>query len=52
MIDILIEIVRYYGMEMNVDKTKVIRISSQPIPNTYYDRSKTTGKSEIFQLFV
>jgi hypothetical protein len=30
MIDKLIETGRYYGMEMNVVKTKVMRISSQP----------------------
>jgi hypothetical protein len=28
----LIEIVRCYGMEMNVEKTKVMRISKQPFP--------------------
>jgi hypothetical protein len=32
MVDRLIEIGRCYGMEMNVDKTKVIRISRQPYP--------------------
>jgi hypothetical protein len=32
MIDRLIEIGRRYGMEMNVEKTKVMRISSQPSP--------------------
>jgi hypothetical protein len=32
MIDKLIEIGRYYGMEMNVEKTKVIRISRKPSP--------------------
>jgi hypothetical protein len=32
MIDKLIEIGRTYGMEMNVEKTKVIRISSQLFP--------------------
>ena len=30
MIDKLIETGRYYGMEMNVEKTKVMRISRQP----------------------
>jgi hypothetical protein len=30
MIDKLIETGRCYGMEMNVDKTKVMRISRQP----------------------
>ena len=32
MIDKLIEIGRCYGMEMNVEKTKVMRISRQPFP--------------------
>jgi hypothetical protein len=32
MIDKLIEIGSCYGMEMNVEKTKVIRISRQPSP--------------------
>ena len=32
MIDKLIEIGRCYGMEMNVGKTKVMRISRQPLP--------------------
>ena len=32
MIDKLIEIGRCYGMEMNVEKTKVTRISRQPFP--------------------
>ena len=32
MIDKLIEIGRCYGMEMNVEKTKVMRISTQPLP--------------------
>ena len=32
MIDKLIEIGRCYGMELNVEKTKVMRISRQPFP--------------------
>jgi len=32
MIDKLIEIGRCYGMEINVEKTKVMRISRQPFP--------------------
>jgi hypothetical protein len=32
MIDKRIEILRCYGMEMNVEKTKVMRISRQPFP--------------------
>ena len=34
MIDKLIETGRYYGMEMNVEETKVMRISRQPSPVT------------------
>ena len=34
MIDELIETGRYYSMEMNVEKTKVMRISRQPSPVT------------------
>ena len=34
MTDKLIETGRYYGMEMNVEKTKVMRISRQPSPVT------------------
>jgi hypothetical protein len=36
MIGTLTEIGRRYGMEMNVEKTKVMRIST--IPNTDFDR--------------
>jgi len=32
MVDKLIEIGRCYGMELNVEKTKVMRISRQPLP--------------------
>ena len=32
MVDKLIEIERCYGMEINVEKTKVMRISRQPFP--------------------
>jgi hypothetical protein len=32
LIDKLIENGRCYGMEMNVEKTKVMRISRQPLP--------------------
>jgi hypothetical protein len=34
MIDKVIEIGRPYGMEMNVEKTKVMKISRQPSPVT------------------
>jgi hypothetical protein len=39
----LIEIGRCYGMEMNLEKTQVMRISRQPTPVT-----KTTGECEMF----
>jgi hypothetical protein len=32
MMERLIEIGRCYGMEMNVDETKVLKISRQPFP--------------------
>ena len=44
MIDKLIETGGYYGMEMNVEKTKVMRIWRQPYPVTINDRPKTTGE--------
>jgi hypothetical protein len=39
-------------MEMNVEKTKVMRISRQSISSTNIDRSKTAGECGIFKLFV
>ena len=48
MIDKLLEIGRCYGMEMNVEKTKVMRISRQPLPAKIYDRPKTTRECGIF----
>jgi hypothetical protein len=42
-----IEIGRRYGMEMNVEKTKVMRIS-RTIPNKIYDRSKAIGECKYF----
>jgi hypothetical protein len=51
MVDRLVEIGRCYRMEMNVEKTKVMRISRQTSAVQDYDRSKTTGKCGIFQLF-
>ena len=43
MIDKLIETGRYYGMEMNVEKMKVMRISRQPSPVTItVDQKKTS----------
>ena len=48
MIDKLIEIGRCYGMEMNVEKTKVMRILSQPSPVTIMIDQK---KLEIVECF-
>ena len=47
MIDKLTEIGRCYGMEMNVEKTKVMRISKQPFP-VETDRPKTSRECGIF----
>jgi len=35
-------------MEMNVEKTKVMRISRQPSPVTIMIRPKTTGECGMF----
>jgi len=48
MIDKLIEIGRCYGMEMNVEKTKVMRISSQPSPVTIMIDQKQLENVEMF----
>ena len=45
MIDKLIEIGRSYGMEMNVEKTKVMRISRQPFPVQIMIDQKGKGKA-------
>jgi len=37
----LLKIIRFYRIEMNVEKTKVMRISGQPSP-VEYDRPQTT----------
>jgi len=47
-IDKLTEIGRCYGMEMNVEKTKVMRISRQPLPVKIITDQKTAGKCGIF----
>ena len=44
----LIEIGRYYGMQMNVDKTKVLRILKTTNPSRNKDRPKITGECEVF----
>jgi len=48
MIDKIIEIGRCYGMEMNVKKTKVMKISRQPSPVTIMIEQRTTGQCGIF----
>jgi hypothetical protein len=47
MIDKLTEIGRYYGMEMNVGKTKIMRILKTTIPSKNYDRAKATRQCGI-----
>jgi hypothetical protein len=47
MIDKLIETGGCYGMEMNVEKTKVMRISNNHSSKNY-DRPKTTRECGIF----
>ena len=49
MIDKLIEIGRCYGMEMNVEKTKVMRISRLPSPLTIMIDHKQLENVECFK---
>jgi len=49
MLDKLIEIGRCYGMEMNVEKTKVMRISRQPSPVTIMIDQKPLENVECFK---
>jgi predicted regulator of amino acid metabolism with ACT domain len=49
MIDKLIEIGRCYGMEMNVEKTKVMRISRQPLPVKIMVDQKQLDNVESFK---
>jgi hypothetical protein len=49
MIDKLIEIGRYYGMEMNVEKTKVMRIPRQPFPVRISIEQKQLDNVESFK---
>ena len=49
MIDKLTEIGRCYGMEMNVEKTKVMRISRQPSPVTIMIEHKQLENVECFK---
>ena len=48
MIDKLTEVGRCYGMEMNVEKTKVMRISIQPSPVTIMIDQKQLENVGIF----
>jgi len=49
MIDKLIDIGSCYGMEMNVEKTKVMRISRQPSPVTIIIDQKQMENVECFK---
>ena len=49
MIDKLIKIGRCYGMEMNVGKTKIMRISRQPSPVTTMIDQKQLENMECFK---
>ena len=49
MIDKLTEIGRCYGMEMNVEKTKVMRISRQPSPVTIMIDQKQLENVKCFK---
>jgi hypothetical protein len=49
MIDKLTEIGRCYGMEMNVEKTKVTRISRQPFPVKIWIDQKQLENVESFK---
>jgi hypothetical protein len=52
MIHKLTEIGRCYGMEMNVEKTKIMRISRQPFPvKIMTKKNKTTREIGIFYIF-
>ena len=50
-VDKLIEIGRCYGMEMNVVKTKLMRISRQPSPVTIMIDQKQLENVECFKYF-
>jgi len=52
MIDKLIEIGRCYGTEMNVEKTKVMRISRQPSPVKIMINQKQLENVESFKYLV
>jgi hypothetical protein len=50
MIDKLIEVPRGYGMEINVEKTKTMRISRQPTPLPIKIDKETGGECGRVQL--
>jgi len=52
MIDKLIETGRYYSMEMNVVKTKVLRISRQPSPVTIKIDQKQLENVKCLNIWV
>jgi hypothetical protein len=51
MTDMLIEVGRVYGMEINVEKTKKMRTSSQPTPLHIKIDKKTGGECRRTKLF-
>ena len=51
-IDKLIETGRHYGMEMNVEKTKVMRISRQPSPLTITIDQKNWRMGNVLNIWV
>jgi hypothetical protein len=50
--NILIKIGRCYGMEMNVEKTKVMRISKQPLPVKSKIKQKQLENVESLNIWV
>jgi hypothetical protein len=52
MIDRLIEIGRHYGMEMNVETTKIMRISRQPYPIKIIIDKKQLDNVKYFNYLV
>jgi hypothetical protein len=52
MIDKLIEIGRCYGMEIKVEKTKVMKISRQPSPVKIMIDQKQLENVESFNIWV
>jgi len=52
MIGILTETGRYYGMEMNVEKSKVMRIPRQPSPVTITIDQNNWKKRNVLNMWV